>query len=544
MSKVLETGNPHKKTHIDHLWWQEGIIYQIYPRSFADGNSDGVGDLKGIISRLGYLKWLGVSSIWISPIYPSPMADFGYDISDYCNIDPLFGTLEDFDELLDRAHEAGLRVILDFVPNHTSNQHPWFLESRSSRDNPKRDWYLWHDPREDGGVPNNWRSVFGGSAWEWDETTGQYYYHGFLKEQPDLNWRNPQVQRAMFDVLRFWLERGVDGFRVDVLWHMIKDKEWRDNPPNPHYDPSRQGTYEGLIPKYSTDQPEVHEVIQQLRKVISSYGNDRVFIGEVYLPTERLMAYYGPDGDGANMPYNFQLTLLPWDCDEIMRAIDRYEGHLPPGAWPNWVLGNHDRPRIASRVQPHQIRGAQMLLLTLRGTPTMYYGDELGMRDVPIPPDLVQDPFEKREPGMGNGRDPQRTPMPWDAQGGGFTRQGATPWLPMGENDKCSVARQQAEEDSLLNMVRELIQLRQSHDALKVGIFQALPSHAPIAAFTRQYADEILYILINFDAAPQEYPLPEGNLGCIFSTSPQCERGVITHHVTLNGGEGIILKVH
>jgi alpha-glucosidase len=256
------------------------------------------------------------------------------------------------------------------------------------------------------------------------------------------------------------------------------------------------------------------------------------------------MAYYGPDGDGANMPYNFQLTLLPWDCDEIMQAIDRYEGHLPPGAWPNWVLGNHDRPRIASRVQPHQVRGAQMLLLTLRGTPTMYYGDELGMRDVPIPPDRVQDPFEKREPGMGNGRDPQRTPMAWDAQGGGFTRNGATPWLPMGSNAECSVAKQQGEKDSLLNMVRELIQLRQSHDALKVGIFQAVPSHTPIAAFTRQYADEILYILLNFEATPQDYPLPQGNLVCIFSTSPERERGIINDHVILAGGEGVILKVH
>jgi len=242
----------------DHLlWWQKGIIYQIYPRSFQDSNGDGVGDLPGIITRLDYLQWLGVDAVWISPIYQSPMADFGYDISDYCSVHPLFGSLQDFDRLLDEVHKRGMKLILDLVPNHSSDQHPWFLESRTSRDNPKRDWYIWKDPAPGDGPPNNWLSVFGGSAWEWDERTQQYYYHAFLREQPDLNWRNAELQQAMLNAMRFWLARGVDGFRVDVMWHMIKDDEFRDNPRNPDYQP-HQATYEKLIPIHSTDQPEVH----------------------------------------------------------------------------------------------------------------------------------------------------------------------------------------------------------------------------------------------------------------------------------------------
>ena len=257
-----------------HLWWQQGVIYQIYPRSFQDSNGDGVGDLKGIMKRIDYLQWLGVQAIWLSPIYPSPMADFGYDISDYTGIHPLFGTMQDFDELLGEVHSKGMKLLMDLVPNHSSDQHPWFLESRSSRDSPKRNWYIWRDAKEDSEPPNNWLSVFGGTAWEWDNHTQQYYYHAFLKEQPDLNWRNPKVQDAMMDVMRFWLDRGVDGFRVDVMWHMIKDEHLRDNPVNPHYQ-SHMSTYEQVIPVYSTDQPEVHFIVQKMRKLLDEYeGQD------------------------------------------------------------------------------------------------------------------------------------------------------------------------------------------------------------------------------------------------------------------------------
>ncbi|RYZ49212.1 MAG: alpha-amylase, partial [Sphingobacteriales bacterium] len=274
----------------DRLWWQSGVFYQIYPRSFHDSNGDGIGDLKGICSRLDYLRWLGVTAIWVSPFYPSPMKDFGYDVADYTGIDPLFGTMDDFDALLAAVHERGLKLILDFVPNHTSDQHPWFLESRSSRDNPKRDWYIWKDPAEDGGPPNNWLAMFGGTAWEWDEATGQYYYHAFLKEQPDLNWRNPQVIQAMLEAMDFWLRKGVDGFRVDVMWHMIKDAAFRDNPANPDYQPW-QATYEQLFPVYSTDQPEVHEVVRAMRALLDSH-QDRMMIGEIYLPVHKLVTYY------------------------------------------------------------------------------------------------------------------------------------------------------------------------------------------------------------------------------------------------------------
>jgi len=528
----------------DRLWWEKGIIYQVYPRSFADGNGDGVGDLKGVISRLDYLKWLGVDAVWLSPFYPSPMADFGYDISDYCNVDPLFGDLADFDELSRKCHELGLRIILDFVPNHTSDQHPWFQESRSSRDNPRRDWYIWRDPKPDGSPPNNWLSQFGGSAWEFDEHTGQYYYHGFLKEQPDLNWRNPEVEKAMFDILRFWLERGVDGFRVDVLWHIIKDDQWRDNPVNPYHNSATQPEYDRLETVYSTDRPEVHDIIFRMRETIESYGDDKLLIGEIYLPTERLMAYYGPDANGTHMPYNFQLSLLHWDCAAIMEAVDRYESHLPIGAWPNWVLGNHDRPRIASRVQPHQVRGAQILLLTLRGTPTMYYGDELGMRNVEVPIHRVRDPYEIREPGKGNGRDPERSPMVWnDNPNHGFTIPGIEPWLPMGLNAGYSVSEQKENPDSILNMVRELILIRKRYNALSIGSYQALPSHPPIAAYSRHFGTEIIYVIINFDEHPQAYPLPDTDMECLFSSDVNRKVPCNVRGLTLSGGEGVLLKM-
>src|SRR4051812_43621968 len=329
-------------------WWQRGTIYQVYPRSFMDSNGDGVGDLRGIVSRLDYLRWLGVDAIWISPIYPSPMKDFGYDVADYVDIDPLFGSLADFDHLVSEAHARGLKLILDFVPNHTSDQHAWFRESRRARNSPKRDWYLWHDPGPGGGPPNNWRSCFGGSAWELDEATGQYYYHAFLKEQPDLNWRNPHVVEAMLGVLRFWLDRGVDGFRVDVLWHVIKDEALRDNPPNPDW---REGMdpYQALVPLHTTDRPEVHGIVTRMRRLFDEY-EDRVIIGEIYLPVERLMRYYGADLAGAHLPFNFQLISAPWAAANLASLIQQYERALPSGAWPNWVLGNHDQHRIATRV--------------------------------------------------------------------------------------------------------------------------------------------------------------------------------------------------
>src|SRR4051794_7085466 len=409
-------------------WWRSRVFYQIYPRSFQDTTGDGVGDLRGILQRLDHLTDLGVDAIWISPFFPSPMKDFGYDIADFRAVDPCFGTLDDFDRLIDEAHARDIRIVLDFVPNHTSDQHPWFIESRSSRNNDRRDWYIWRDGGESGEPPSNWQSNFGGSAWSWDEATRQFYYHAFLKEQPDLNWRNPKVREAMHDVLRFWLARGVDGFRVDVLWYLAKDPEFRDEPLNPDYREGVDPPFKRLLMQNSCDHPDMIGLAAEMRRVIDSYPGERLFIGEIALPMQRVVAYYGPQLDACHLPFNFALIWATWKPEAVARLIADYEAALPPGAWPNWVLGNHDQPRVASRVGAAQARVAMMLLLTLRGTPTLYYGDEFGLESVPIPPEKVRDPFSSVP---GQGRDPYRTPMPWTTgPNAGFTT--AEPWLPLG----------------------------------------------------------------------------------------------------------------
>ncbi len=516
-------------------WWQKGVIYQIYPRSFQDTDGDGTGDLQGITRRLDYLTWLGVDAIWISPVYPSPMTDFGYDISDYCNIDPLFGSLSEMQDLIGQAHIRGLKVILDYVPNHSSDQHPWFMESRKSRDSPKRDWYIWRDPAPGGGPPNNWLSNFGGSAWTFDEAVGSYYYHSFLPTQPDLNWRSGQVRAAMFEILRFWLARGVDGFRVDVMWMMIKDDQFRDNPPNSGYVPGGS-SHDLLIPLYTADRPEVQEVVVALRNVLDEFA-DRVLIGELYLPVERLVAYYGVNGDGAQLPFNFQLLTMPgWDARTIADIIERYERALPPGGWPNWVLGNHDRPRIASRVGPDQARVAALLLLTLRGTPTLYMGDELGMLNTAIPPDEIRDPAEKREPGKGLGRDPQRTPFPWQAgQGAGFTT--GTPWLPLGEDQP--MALQRDDPGSMLNLHRQLLALRRRYAALSSGLVEAVQADGSVLSYRRRDAAATLQIFANFGDSIADIALHAGTI--LLSTHGRQHAGI--SYLTLAANEAVIVLV-
>ena len=476
-------------------WWKSAVLYQIYPRSFQDSDGDGVGDLRGIIQRLPYLRELGADALWLSPIFPSPMEDFGYDISDYTDIDPLFGTLADLDDLVAAAHEIGLKVILDLVPNHTSDQHPWFVESKSSTNNSKRDWYIWRDGRGEGRPPNNWLSEFGGSSWEFDAHTGQYYYHAFLRAQPDLNWRNPDVRRAMYDVMRFWLRRGIDGFRVDVMWHLIKDELLRDNPPNPDFTPAMQ-PYDRLIPLYSTNRPDVHAVVAEMRRVINEF-DDRVLIGEIYLPPEKLVAYYGEGLAGAHLPFNFALISTPWNARAIANLVDTYEQALPSGAWPNWVLGNHDRRRIASRIGPAQARVAAMLLLTLRGTPTLYYGDEIGMTQVQISPEQVRDPFEKNLPGIGLGRDGCRTPMQWDsAPHAGFST--VAPWLPLDANfARDNVAMELGEEGSMLNLYRALIELRKARPELVVGTYRLVSVTGDVLAFEREFRKQKLLVVLN-----------------------------------------------
>ena len=517
-------------------WWQRAVVYQIYPRSFADSDGDGIGDLRGIAAHLDYLVELGVDAIWISPFYPSPMSDFGYDVSDYCAVDAIFGTFADFEHLIAAAHARELKLILDFVPNHSSDRHPWFRESRTSRDDCKRDWYIWRDPAPGGGPPNNWLSHFGGGAWEWDEATGQYYLHSFLKEQPDLNWRNPAVRAAMYAALRFWLERGVDGFRVDAVWVVIKDDLFRDNPVNPAYEPG-QGSYGGLLPLYTSDRPEIHEVVAEMRGVLDEY-DDRVLIGEIYLPIERLMAYYGRDLRGAHLPFNFALIDTAWSAPALAATIAEYEAALPAGAWPNWVLGNHDKSRIASRIGAAQARVAAMLLLTLRGTPTLYYGDEIGMTDVPLAPESVRDPAERNQPGLGLGRDPERTPMPWDAsRQGGFTT--GAPWLRLGEHGTSNVVCEKNDPNSLLTLYRRLIALRRAHNALTVGALESIRAHEDVLRYERCAPDERLTVLLNLGLRTQHVPIESARV--LLSTDSSRPEEFISKQVRVNAAEGVIL---
>ncbi len=523
-------------------WWQSAVIYEIYPRSFQDSDGDGVGDLAGIIERVDYLAWLGVDAVWVTPIYPSPMADFGYDVADYTGIHPLFGTLADFDRLVAALHAKGIKLILDLVPNHTSEQHPWFQESRSSRSNPKRDWYLWRDPAPDGGPPNNWVSIAGGKAWQLDPATGQYYCHLFLKEQPDLNWRNPEVREAIYDAMRFWLERGVDGFRIDVFWLMIKDDRYRDDPVNPDY-VDGQPDFRRVLPTYSADRPEIHEIAREMRAIVDSYRGERLLIGEIYLPVEKLVAYYGEQGVGLQLPFNFNLMWQKWNAAALRGFIERYESVMPAAGWPSWVLGNHDQKRIASRIGSAQARIAMLLLLTLRGTPTLYYGDELGLENVAIPKERLQDPFGQAHPEQG--RDPVRTPMPWDDSGpaAGFTA--GLPWLPLGADHPArSVARQQAAPGSMLQLTHALLELRRRAPALALGAWAPIDVAGEVLAYRRSLDDQHFLIVLNLEATAKRVPVEGGLAGRIVLTTRLERAGeFVSGQLALAADEGVIVAL-
>jgi oligo-1,6-glucosidase/alpha-glucosidase len=518
-------------------WWERGVVYQIYPRSFQDSDGDGVGDLAGIESRLDYLASLGVDALWLSPIFPSPMKDFGYDVADYCGIEPMFGDLAGFDRLLHAVHERGLKLILDFVPNHSSDQHPWFVESRSSRSNPKRDWYIWRDAKPDGSPPNNWISDFGGSAWEWDAATGQYYLHAFLKEQPDLNWRNPELRAAMLDVLRFWMDRGVDGFRIDVLWHIVKAEHFGDNPLNPDWTPERTER-DKVLQTHSTDQPEAHAISAEFRQLAERYGadpeNGRVLIGEIFLPNDRHARWYGiPEKPQVHLPFNFQLIENGWEAATLKRVIREYEASLPDFGWPNWVIGSHDAPRIAARVGEAQARVAAMLLLTLRGTPTLYQGDELAIGEVPIPPDRIRDPQHQRQPHLDIGRDRSRTPMPWDdGDHAGFSS--VEPWLPLNPDWRTrNIAAQEGDPASMLSLYRRLLSLRRAEPALAVGAFHLLEAPEGVLAYSRKEGERTLRILLNLTDQPRTI---EWSGDVLLSTLDACPQPG-----SLQPNEGLIL---
>ncbi len=548
-------------------WWQRGVVYQIYPRSFQDSNGDGVGDLNGIISRLDYLNdgtpnSLGVDAIWLSPIYPSPMKDFGYDVSDYCAIDPLFGSLADFDRLLSEAHRRGLKVIIDWVPNHTSDQHAWFLESRSSRDNPKRDWYIWRDPQPSGAPPNNWGSFFGGSAWTFDEKSGQYYLHQFVPEQPELNWRNSDLKAAMLDTLRFWLNRGVDGFRMDVIGLIIKDAALRDNPPDPlaNSDLPENDIHARQLNIYNEDQDEVHPILREIRALFDEY-DDRVAIGELWGDLPRWVRYYGAPnaagdgGDELHLPFNFRLMWQAWNAVAMRQSVDELEKILPPYAWPSFVLGNHDQHRLATRFGgQEQARLAAMMLLTLRGAPTLYYGDELGMENGLIPADKLQDP-QGINLGAERTRDVVRTPMQWDASPhAGFSD--VEPWLPVQDYLTRNAAAQEQDPRSILSLYRQLLRLRRSSPALHGGSYTPLddpdPVHSqnPVYLFLREAEHERKLVALNLAPVARTLSTP---FGAGSSVGPRGELVLSTHldrageidlgHIPLRPNEGLIINV-
>jgi alpha-glucosidase len=537
-------------------WWRYGVIYQIYPRSFADADGNGIGDLDGITEHLdhlaGHADSLRVDAIWLSPFYKSPMADYGYDVADYRDVDPMFGTLGQFDTLLAEAHRRGLKVIVDFVPNHTSDQHEWFIESRSSRDNPKRDWYVWADPKPDGSPPNNWRSSFAevGPAWTMDETTGQYYLHSFMREQPDLNWWNPEVRDAMDDVLRFWLDRGVDGFRIDVAHRMAKDPELADNPLI-EVDAELRGSdrREALLAASNggedlrdQDWPEVHEILRRFRRTISEY-DDRMAVGEVYLlDMPKLVSYYGR-GDELDLCHNFVFLHQPWKADAFRAVVEEFEGLLPEGTWPDYFLNNHDHSRVVTRYDDGgngraRARVAAMMLLTLRGTPFLYQGEELGMRDGPVPPDRIVDV---------DGRDPERTPMHWDASpGAGFTT--GEPWLPIDpEHERVNAAAQRGDATSMLSLYRRLLQLRRGSPALRQGAYASLTS-APdgVFAYLRTTSDEQLLVALNMTSDPVRFAAtPQGAGGQLeLSTDPGRHIGQVPlAALDLGPDEGVIVRL-
>jgi alpha-glucosidase len=526
-----------------HDWWKRAVFYQIYPRSFQDTNGDGIGDLPGIIDRLDYLndgsrRSLGIDAIWLSPTFPSPMADFGYDVADYCDVHPDFGDLATMDRLIDACHRRGLRLLLDFVPNHTSDRHPWFIESRVSRDNPRRDWYFWRDPRPDESLPNNWLSVFGGPAWELDARTGQYYLHTFLKEQPDLNWRNPNVVQAMHDVLRFWMRRGIDGFRIDVMGMVVKHPALEDNPPNPHYVPGAMPEDHALLSVNTMNYPDVFDAVEGIRAVLDEFPG-RVAVGEVFGAADVIAQYHGRDDlNGLHLAFNFQLVargarITPWDAGEIRGVVSTLETILPVGAQPCYALNNHDQPRFASRHDADGLgqvraRAAPLLLLGLRSTPFIYYGEEIGMPNVHVPEELARDPARFRH----IGRDPERTPMQWDrSRGRGFTS--GRPWLPFGPLDT-DVASQDGDPGSLLELYRRAIWTRRAEPSLQSGSFQELDSPHDTFVFERRVAGaRPVLVALNTARDARTVPVPPGYSGVLLASDAGMDGSIVRGEVTL-----------
>jgi alpha-glucosidase len=524
----------------DHdRWWKEGVLYQIYPRSYADSNGDGVGDLGGIIERLDHLAWLGVDGVWLSPITVSPDADWGYDVADYTGVQPALGTLDEVDALIAAANERKIKILLDLVPNHTSVEHPWFVESRSSRDNPKRDWYVWADPTPDGSPPNNWTSGFTGSAWTLDERTRQYYLHNFLPEQADLNWWNEEV-RAEFDrILCFWFDRGVAGFRIDVAHMIVKDQLLRDNPPA-NDDDHFMVRVTGQRPVYNSNRPEAHDVIRRWRSVADAYDPPRILVGETHVfSQEQLASFYGNGDDELHLAFNFLLLHSRFEPGALREAVEGELAHIPDDAWPVWTGGNHDMYRFPTRWgdnDPAKSRCALMMVFTLPGTAFLYYGDELGMPDTDVPKERLEDPVGKRLYPV-YGRDPERTPMQWSpSPGAGFTAPGVEPWLPFGDYATCNVEDQRRDPDSMLSLCRDLIGLRAAGPDLRTGRYTRLAAAGGLWAWRR--GDRVV-VALNLGDDPARLDVPNGMLRISTRRARDGER--VAGSLALDPWEGAIV---
>lgn len=503
-------------------WWKQAVFYQIYPRSFYDANGDGIGDLNGVIAKLDYLQRLGIDAIWISPIYQSPMFDFGYDVSNYKKIDGDFGTMDDFKRLLVEAHKRDIKVVMDMIMNHTSHKHKWFLESKSSKTNPKRDWYIW---RKASFVspPNNWKSVFGGSGWEYDYKTKEYYYHSFLKQQPDLNWRNKDLQEAFFSDVKFWLELGVDGFRMDVLNFIIKDKHFRNNP-------SKFGLNLFQKHQFTRNRPKAYKIIDELRQLVDSY-KDRMLVAEIYLPhpgnSSLVASYLGNGRNGVHLAFDFSLIFARWGAKTYATCIEQSNFHLPKKGWPTLVLSNHDLLRSINRLwfrsfREQRARIEAMLLLTLKGTPFLYYGEEIGMMNKRVPYALIKDPLGRRYWPFFAGRDKARTPMQWDdTEYAGFST--AKPWLPVNNDHKeRNVELQQTQVNSLLNFYSSLIQTRKRSIALTMGNYELISTDKNVLIYRRMASSQNAVVVLNFSKEMQHIATPKCllNRKAVVSTSP------------------------
>jgi len=525
----------------DTAWWRSAVLYQVYVRSFADSNGDGIGDLRGLLGRLDHLAWLGVDALWLSPVMPSPNADWGYDVADFCAVLPEYGTLADLDEVIAAAGRLGIRVLLDLVPNHTSDRHPWFVESRSSVDSERRHWYVWADPKPDGSPPNNWVGSFGGPAWSLDEASGQYYLHNFLPEQPDLNWWHDGVRHAFDGIVAFWWDRGVAGFRIDVCNMMIKDAELRDNPPATEDDPFIMQMF-GQRPLYNGNRPEAHDILRRWRTISETYAPPRVLLGETNVDTlENLAAYYGSGDDELHMGFNFPFIEAEFDAAVLSDIVARTEALLPPSAWPVWTGSNHDVSRLATRWcqgDAAKVRLALLMLLTLRGTPVLYQGDEIGLTDREFEKDELLDPVGLRFWPYYPGRDPERTPMHWDGgPNAGFTPAGVTPWIPMADAP-VHVAEQGADPGSVLHFVRDAIAVRRASPELLGGDYQAGPVRDGLWVWRRGAT----LVALNFSAQPRHLDVGATPTKTVALSTHRAHEGpVVRDTLVLDALEGIVV---